>query len=245
MRSALLVLLVASVLPRSAFAQLPDVEEGVTFEALPSLWRQVLVNHSASRLVAFHAPFRCPKGGPVVIYDSILYSGNREVGAGESVEIDIGDPSRCSGHVDAAIFSDGRAEGDPQVLGDIYAARRGAYRALGEATRVLNSIPSEHQSIEHAVDALTAKKQTALSETTASGAGYRFVLSVALDALTDPHRVNPALPSDNRGQKLPAVEDVMSTTGLSREEARAIVFSKRLEGWKSLLENNLAGGPPF
>jgi len=31
----------------------------------------------------------------------------------------------------------------------------------------------------------------------------------------------------------------MNASGLSREEARAIVISKRLEGWKSLLEGNL------
>ena len=239
MRSALLALLVASVLPLGAVAQLPDVEEGVTFEALPSLWRQVLVNHSASSLVAFHAPFHCPKGGPVVIYDAILYSGNREVGPGESVEIDTGDPSKCSGHVDAAIFSDGYREGDPKVLGDIYAARQGAYKALGEATKLLNSVQNDHESVGHVVDTLSSRVQASLTEQTKTASGYTFMLHFVLRTLSDPHQVNPALPSDNRGQKVPAVEDVMNSTGLSRDEARAIVFSKRLEEWKSLLENNL------
>ena len=75
MRYALAVLLAAFALPWSAFGKVPDVEEGVAFEALPHVWRQILVNHAATRLVAFHEPFHCPQGGHVITYDACFSPG--------------------------------------------------------------------------------------------------------------------------------------------------------------------------
>ena len=42
--------------------------------------------------------------------------------------------------MNAAVFSDGHVEGDPKAVGDIYSARRGAYKALEESIELLNSI---------------------------------------------------------------------------------------------------------
>ena len=243
MRSALLALIASFVLPWNSFAQVPSLTEGDTFEGRPpGRWQRVLDNHSSSYLVAYYEAFHCPKGGFGANYDALVYSGNRLVSPGESVVIEADDPFKCSGNVNAAIFSDGHEEGDPRYLDALYSTRRGAYRALGESIRLLNSIQSDHEPIPHVIDALTARNKASLAEKTWTAHGYIVVLSSVLQMLTDTRTGHHRLPSDNDGRKLPTVEDVMNATGLSRDEARAIVVSKRLEGWKSLLENNLQPG---
>lgn len=240
MRFAPLGLLVALALSWNSFAQVPSLKEGETFEGRPpGTWERVLDNHGASALVAYYEAFSCPKDGTVVKYDALVYSGNRDISPGESVVIEADDPSRCSGAVNAAIFSDGHAEGDPRFLDALYSTRRGAYKALGESIQLLNSIQSEHKSIPHIVDTLMARKQASSIEKTWTAHGYIFALSTVLRMLTDTRTGHHSLPSDNDGQKPPAVESVMNATGLSRDEARAIVISKRLEEWKALLENSL------
>jgi hypothetical protein len=94
--------------------------------------------------------------------------------------------------------------------------------------------------IEHVIDALEAKRQSSLQERTEAGVGYNFILNVVLGALRKPH-VTYHLPSDSYGPKRPqhSIEDVMNSNGLSRDEARVLVFTKRLEEWKSILEGNL------
>jgi len=52
-------------------------------------------------------------------------------------------------------------------------------------------------------------------------------------------REHPRLPSDTGPENPAAIQDVMKSTGLPREEARFVAFGKRLEEWKSLLEKNL------
>jgi hypothetical protein len=237
-RSTLLMVLAVLALPWNSFAQVPSLEEGANMEERPGLWRRVLENRSTSYLVAYYASFHCPKGGPVDMYDALLYSGYHRIAPGESALMNAGDPSRCSGNVNAAIFSDGHTEGDPKALDQLYAKRQGAFKALGEAIRLLNSIQSEHESLQNVVDALTTRSKASLREKTMTAIGSNLVLSIVLKMLTDT-RSRTLLPSDDAAHKEPTVEEVMNATGLSREEARAIVVSKRLEGWKSLLENSL------
>jgi hypothetical protein len=238
-KSTLLMMLAALAFPWNSFAQVPSLEEGANMEERPALWRRVLENHGSSYLVAYYASFHCPKGGPVDTYDALLYSGCHWIAPGESTLMNAGDPSRCSGNVNAAIFSDGHTEGDSQALDHLYSTRQGAYKALVESTQLLSSIQSEHESVQHVVDALTTRSKASLSEKTWIASGRSFVLSTVLDMLTETRSGRYRLPSDDPAHKEPAVEDVMKSTGLTREEARAIVIGKRLEGWKSLLEGNL------
>jgi hypothetical protein len=237
-RFAPLALLAALAFPWNSFAQVPSLEEGANMEE-PGLWRRVLDNQSTSYLIAFRASFHCPKGGPVVEYDALLYHGNHRVAPGESILMEAGDPSACTGAVNAAIFSDGHTEGDPKALDHLYSTRQGAYKALADSTQLLNSIQSEHESVQHVVDALTAQSKASLSEKTMSASGRDLVLSIVLEMLTNTRIGRYRLPSDDAAHKEPTVEYVMDSTGLSRDEAHAIVISKRLESWKSLLEGNL------
>lgn len=240
MRSALPFLLAAFALPGSALAQVPSIVEGAPFEARPGMWQKVIRNQSPSSLVAFFvAPPHCSYAnpGPGVTYDSLVYSGNREIPPGESTEIQTDDPSKCPGSVSAAIFSDGHVEGDPKALDYLYSGRRGAYKALTESIELLNSVRDQHQTPQHVIDTLDAKRQANLQQRTEAGLGYNLVCHVMLTTLRD-SREHPRLPSDTGPEKPTAVEDVMNTTGLPREQARFIALSQRLEQWKSLLEKN-------
>lgn len=238
MRLVLLVLLAACGLPQKSFAQVPSIVEGTTLQVRPGQWHQVIRNQSQSELVAYWAPFHCPKAGPVAVADALLNNGNHEIPPGESTEIHAGDPSRCSGGVTAAVFSDGHAEGDPQALDAIYSTRRGAYKALGECIEVLNAIQNEREPLQQALDTLKTRYQASLRDRSKGAPGYAEIYSYVVKILSDPRWGHAQLPPDKR-KKAPAVEEVMAATGLARDEASAVVLAKRLEEWKALLGDNL------
>lgn len=243
MRPVLVALFATFAIPWNSVAQVPSITEGNTFEAGKSQWHRVIKNQSASSLVAYWAPFQCPKRGPVAVADALLYTGNHDIHPGQSLEIVAGDPSRCSGTVSASIFSDGHAEGDPQALDELYSRRRDAYKALGESIQLLDAIQNEHAPMQRVIETISARHQASLRDGAKGGPGYEYVYSFVLNTLTDPRWDYPRLPSDNgrtdKQQKLSAIEDVMNANGLSHDEARIMVFTKRLKEWKSLLEGNL------
>lgn len=205
------------------------------------MWQKVIRNQSTSSLVAFfvvppHCSYASP--GPGVTYDALVYSGNLEIASGESTEIQTGDPSKCPGSVSAAIFSDGHVEGDPKALDYLYSGRRGAYTALKESIELLNSVRDQHETTEHVIETLDARRQANLQQRTETGLGYNLVCHVMLSTLRNA-REHPRLPSDTGPENPAAIQEVMNSTGLPREEARLVALSKRLEQWKSLLEKNL------
>jgi hypothetical protein len=242
MRSALFVAVIAFLLPRSSSAEVPSIVEGSAFEVQqPEHWHRVFKNQSASSLVAFRGACHGPKGGQIVLHDALLHTGNHKIHPGESIEVVVADPSSCDGSVEAAIFSDGHIEGDPDVVDrDLFSPRRGAYKALEYSIQQLASVYTQHMPIEHVIDALEAKRQSSLQERTELGGGYTFILIEVLRTLRQP-QVSIYVPSDDFGPKRPShsIEDVMNSNGLSRDEARVLVFTKRLGEWKSLLEGNL------
>jgi hypothetical protein len=242
MRSALFVAVIAFLLPRSSSAEVPSIVEGSAFEVQqPEHWHRVFKNQSASSLVAFRGACHGPKGGQIVLHDALLNAGDYYVHPGQSIELTVADPSECNGSVEAAIFSDGHIEGDPDVVDrDLFSPRRGAYKALEYSIQQLASVYTQHMPIEHVIDTLEAKRQSSVQGKTEAAGGYTFILGIVLNALRKP-RTTYHLPPDNFGPKRPqpSIEDVMSTNGLSRDEARVMAFTKRLGEWKSLLEGNL------
>jgi len=197
----------------------------------------MLRNQSPSSLMAYTVGCD-PKSG-LSLRDALLSVG-RYVGPGESVEAEVGNLSTCEANVRAAIFSDGHAEGDPEFVEEIFAHRRGAYRALGDTIKLLASVSAEHLSIADSIDRLNAQRKSNGRKTPEEGVGYNSVLIRVSQILAQP-RVECDFPPDNLGQKqkLPSIEDVMNEKGVSRDEARVILLNKRLEAWKSLLQNNL------
>jgi hypothetical protein len=241
MKSALLVFVAASVLSLRSLAQVPSIKEGVAFQLRPSLnvWREVIQNQGSSALVAFHVSFHCPKDGPLVRYDALFHYGhNSNIPPGGSVEIDAGDPSKCSGTVDAAIFLDGHNEGEAQSLNELYAMRRGAYTALGDSIQLLNAIANKTESPQHVIDTLETRSQENRREMTANAAGYAFICLIVTRTLNNP-RLSVHVPSDDTAQRLPGIDEVMNLQNISANQAQAVVLSKKLQQWHSALEVNL------
>ena len=175
MRVINFALLAAVAVSGNGLAQVPSIVEGAPFEARQGQWKKVISNQSPSSLVAFfvtppHCSYANP--GPGVTYDALVYSGNREIPSGESTEIQAGDPSKCPGSVNAAIFSDEHVEGDPKALDRLYSARQGAYKALNESIELLNSIRDQPETTQHAIDALDSKRQARLQQRTETALGY-------------------------------------------------------------------------
>src|SRR5579864_8742437 len=221
MRYALLAVFVACLPSLRSFSQVPSIVEGTTFETRPGQWRRVIRNQSPSSLVAFRVPCDGPSGGMITLHDALLYTANHFVQPGASIEVAVADPSRCNGHVEAAIFSDGHVEGDPGVAyRELFSSRRGAYKALKYSIQLLSSAQSEHVPIEHVIDTLEAKRQSSFQERTVGHVGFNFILDVVLDTLRQP-QVSIYVPSDDYGPKhrQPSIEDVMNANGVSRDEA--------------------------
>lgn len=241
MKGIRFALLTAFTLSGVGLGQVPSIVEGTPFEARQGQWMKVIRNQSPSSLIAFFvAPPHCSYGepGPGVTFDALVYSGNHEIPSEESTEIQTGDPSKCPGSVSAAIFSDGHVEGDPKALEYLYSGRRGAYKALEESVELLNSVRDQHETTQHVVETLDARRQANVQQRTETGVAYGLVSHVVLTTLRD-SREHPKLPSDTGPENPTAIQDVINSTGLPHEEARFVAFGKRLEAWKSLLQKNL------
>lgn len=237
MRSVVFIVMTAFLLPWSSFAQIPSIVEGSALRTGPHSWKRVLRNQSPSALAAYTVGCN-PKTG-LSLRDALLNVG-RYIGPGDSIEADVGNPSTCEASVRAAIFSDGHAEGDPELVEEIFAHRRGAYRALGDAIKLLASVYIQHVPIADVIDRLTAERKFNGRKTPEEGVGYNSVLIDVSAALAHPI-VKYGFPPENLGQKQqwPSIEDVMTEKGVSRDEARVILLSGRLEAWKAILEDNL------
>jgi hypothetical protein len=238
MRYALFVVMTAFLLPWSGLAQVPSIVESSTLQAGPHSWRRVLRNQSPSSLVAYMVGC-LPKRGMTSMHDAAT-DGGAYVDPGKSTEDQVNEPSVCDVGVRAAIFSDGHAEGDAEFVEELFAYRRGAYQALGDTIKLLASVYTQHVPIADIIDKLAAEQQATLKKMERESGGYNLVLFQVSNMLTDP-RVAWRLPPEYQGQKqqLPSIEDVMSTNSLSRDEARVFLLNRRLEAWKSLLQNNL------
>jgi hypothetical protein len=174
-----------------------------------------------------------------IVSDAFI-DGGPYVDSGKSLEAQVNDPSICEVGVHAAIFSDGHSEGDAKIVQELFAHRRGAYQALGNTTKLLASVYTEHVPVANIVESLEAEQRSNLKKMTADSAGDNMVLFQISNFLRDPSVVWH-LPPEYQGQKqqLPSVEDVMSANGVSRDEARVLLLNKRLEAWRTLLQNNL------
>jgi hypothetical protein len=236
MRSALFVVVTVFLLALGSSAQVASVVESSSLEARPHFWRRVLRNQSTSSLVAYTVGCN-PKRGTTILQDALMNGGSYVI-PGRSVEADVNDPSICDVGVRAAIFSDGHVEGDPEFVGELFAQRSGAYKALEETTELLTPVYAQHAPLADVIERL--KRKSNGGKTPGENGGYSFVLLQISQILTRPQVVF-GLPPDYQEQKQPqpSIEDVMNAKGVSRDEARVIILNKRLEAWKSLLENNL------
>jgi len=241
MKSALFLMAAAFLLSCRSFAQVPSIAEGSTFQASPHSWKRMLQNQSTSSLVAYTVGCK-PQHDLTVLHDALL-DGGPYLGPGRSIETEVSEPSSCDAGVRAAIFSDGHVEGDPEFIGELFARRRGAYQALGETIQLLASVYTQNWPLAEVAGIL--KRKSNGGKTPQENEGYSFALLRVNQVLTQP-LVRHGLPRDNRDEKmqLPAIEVVMKENGITHEEAGIFLLNKRLEAWRSLLENHLQPGSP-
>ena len=258
MRTLALLWLAASVFQFGAFAQVPSIKEDAAFPLVPpaSGWHKVIQNRGSSSIVALYATITCGRGGEIIDHDALLnYGQDRAIPPSGFLEIESGDPTKCTGGVQAAVFSDGHVEGTSQALNMIYLWRRGAYQALGDLIEALDGITSDEdkslqvllQSLQVRLDGIRDGTETGASigfrRLPGNGKGkYASVYSKVKTLLGDPNGDLP-VPSDYTPQKQPVVEQVMKIKNVSRDQARAIVFSKKLQEWRAALEGHLEPPP--
>jgi len=238
MRSALFAVVTAFLLLCSGFAQVPSIVESGALQADTHSWRKVLRNQSPSSLVAYTVGCS-PKNGLTIISDALI-DGGSFVEPGKSIEAQVNEPSRCEAGLHAAIFSDGHTEGEPEFVNELFAYRRGAYQALGDSIKLLGSVYTQHVPIADIISKLQAEQKSTLQKMTQESGGYNAVLFQISGALSEPNVVWRS-PPEYQGQKqqLPSIEAVMTTKGVSRDEARVMILNTRLRAWQSLLANNL------
>ena len=237
MRCSHLVPIGAFLMSWSSFAQVASIVESSTLQASPHSWRKILRNQSSSSMVAYIMDCNPRRSGSR--QDALLGLG-QSIAPAATAEAEAANPSICEAGVRAAIFSDGHVEGDPELVEELFAWRRGAYQALGDTRKLLTSVYTQHVPIADIIEKLEAEREATLLKMTHESGGYNSVLIRVSQILAHP-RITYGLPPDDPGQQQqqPAIEDVMSANGLSRDEARVMILNKRLGAWKSLLENHL------
>ena len=226
-------------------------------------WREIIENHGASPITALHATFRCRSALNVAQYDLTPlhdslenYGHDFPIPPSGSIEISAADPSVCPGGVDAVIFADGRSEGDPRQVKDIYLARRGIYEELDEIIAQFSSIAMQGEAPQQALDVIE-KRSKSLSVQNNSDIGNlagfglyagpeprdpseflgrMWALSVA--ELRLKYQSNWQTPSDFTANRQPSIEKVMETEHVPRTQAQAIIVGKKLQEWKADLQGN-------
>jgi hypothetical protein len=253
MNKALFFLLAVSILPLYGSAQVPSIHENLAFSqefprekqssAPHIIWRELLENRGTSSIVAFHANFNCQKlGNALFDHDPFFnYGDDVDIPPGGSVEIIAADPSRCSGGVVAAIFSDGHSEGDPKEVNNLYARRRGVYTALGESMKLLDLIATQEQTPKQIRDILESRAKALSYDQTIDG--YErlgmIVTYSKLRATLQSTRAVIHAPSDYTTHRQPFCYQLAKSQNISLEQAQAIVIGKKIQEWRADLQGNM------
>src|SRR5580658_1176090 len=129
MRDSPLLVLTVTLLTFNASAQITSVKEyPPQFDTSRQIWQEGVENQDSRSIVAVHASFDCPTRYPLNSgryitfqptgeYDALgngvtIFDDYKGIPPGGAAAIAAADPSKCSGGVDAVIFSDGHIEGN-------------------------------------------------------------------------------------------------------------------------------------
>jgi hypothetical protein len=256
MRGSLSFLLALSFMSLSVQAQITSVKESSATQSgsLGNTWQEAIENHGSSSIVALRTAFRCLlkskrkqkfalQGIVVNVRDALGESYSRSVRPippGGAVDLSAQDPSQCSGGVDAVIFSDGHSEGDPDSVSALYQRRRGIYSGLTEALQLLDTIANHGANPKDVADIASRRSDSVGRDQTVDieeRMGQRQ-LYTRLESLLR-SQMDMGVPSDSTPYRQPSIEEVAKANGIPREQAHAIVISKKFQEWKADLEGNL------
>jgi hypothetical protein len=254
MRAKLIFMLATIFLQRGAVAQIPSIQVTEPYQEDRPLsftdhrpWRIAVENHDTRSIVAAQATFHCPATGYykeiayTSFHDSLAhYGSDTDIPPGSSFELTANDPSSCSGKVDAVVFSDGHSEGDPQAIQEIYMRRRGVYEALSEITAHVDRVANQEETPQNVTDFLTSRDKsngTNQSIDIRERNGMSMALGMAKMLLMSPGDMR--VPSDSTANRQPGTLAVMKEMHITREQAHAIVLSRKLGEWSDALKDHL------
>jgi hypothetical protein len=210
-------------------------------------WIDLIQNSAEVSIVAMHAYFNCdgqgerPKAAIHIDLDVLVHYGHdKPIPPGGSYSAHL--PawvSDCPGGVDSIIYADGKSEGDPQAVAQLYEQRRGAKSAIAYALPLLgNTAIGDREPIE-AINQLKAHSREVAMDQTLSVDQRRaqvFVFSVIATSLQS--QTEFLIPSDKTSYHQPHVDEVAKKMNIDRSRAHAIVLSKKLVEWQADLLGN-------
>ena len=215
-------------------------------------WKDRVENHDPHAIVALHLTITCPpqdgfgRSEYVSTMDPLVNWGlDHPIESGGNLAIDIPAPRvGCGGGIDAVVFSDAHSTGDPEAIRDIYRRRLGMSEGIALSLPFLDQISS---SEAHAADvantlaAISKKRSRDLTRPDAEGSGEFYMLGVVVSFLRSQH--GWIVPSDRTAARKPGIEETMTSLGIPREQAHAIVLKRKLEEWNADLEGHLQPPP--
>ena len=231
-------------------AQIQNVQE--SFSETPRGWKHRVQNLGDSAIVAVHATFQCPKVGAKSQQNAelrsdylVAYGHDKPIPAGAMSEFPMQPwAADCPGGVDAVIYANGKSQGDPKILSDIYERRRGVFEGIAFAQKLVDSVANSGADPNQVASVLRARISSVNANTKLSVSEWRgeiFALSAIAIVLEDQHDL--LIPSDNTPQHQQRVEQVMAEKNISHQQAHAIVIGRKLRVWSTDLEGNLQPAP--
>jgi hypothetical protein len=251
MKSGLLFLLAALLVPKNGTAQIPSIKESEVVQT-GSVWEEVVKNLSGSSIVTLHATFHCIEANGMHMIDVngssdslYQYSRDRDIQPGSSFVVHVSGHAQCSGGVDAVNFSDGHSEGDSAAIASIYERRRSIYKGLEVAIPLLDSIATGQSTPQDVISIIERRDKAVSSDMSRSQddrSGEGWIYDLTLNLLRT--QTNFRTPSDFTPQRQPRIEDLARTNNISREQAHAIVIMNKYKEWQAALEGHTTPPAP-
>jgi hypothetical protein len=249
----LLVLLTAILLTFNVSAQIASMKEHpARFDESRKIWEEVVENQdSDSRpIVAVHATFHCQTEFPLKSgryktfrttgeYDALgngvsIFQEYQGIPPGGGARIQAADPSKCSGGVDAVIFSDGQIDGNAGSLSDYRQRWIGVHEGVSNSLPLLAKVVNQEADLAEAEDALRRRMESIPDHSPDLKTFYERGIYLQLESLLRDAREHPK----------PRSEEV-EANGIPRKQGQkmAIFLVNKLQDWKTALEHGL-GMPP-
>ncbi len=270
MRNLPLMVFFASLLTYNVSAQITSVKEyPPQFNESRQLWQQVVENQDSRSIVAMHATFDCPvtipihqsgkhvsRIGAIGDYDALgngvsIFDDHRGIPHGAVTTIHAADPAKCSGGVDAVIFSNGQMEGSSRRVNEYHQRWRGVHEGIIQSLPLLSKVASGEADLVDVEDFLRHRMELIsehpllINGAFDSKSFFERAVYVQLESLLrDAREVKAGSDStphpQARSKEVAEVE--AGRTPRKQEGKQAIFLVSKLQEWKTALENGL-GSP--
>jgi hypothetical protein len=261
MRALPLVVLTASLLTFSVSAQITSVKEyPPQFNKSRQIWEEVVENQSSRSIVAMHTTFDCIRSTPTGDRKAGVSGGfdvlsiptyleiHEAIPSGDATTMPAGDPSRCSGGVDAVIFADGHSEGNPRWVNEDQQTWVGVHQGIIESLPLLAKVANQEADLAEVEDLLRDRKVSIpefpldINRTfDRKKIGERLVYTNLESLLHSMRGWKAASDSTPHSQlRSEEVAEVQATGIPRKQEPKVATFLvSKLQEWKTAVENGL------